>query len=105
MPRCDQQMMVRRSDIDASRLEWVAVGGSAGGQRADLPEQLRQHALPVPQMKDDAHSGGKLTRQVADQHYEGFHRAGGAAYHDNVPTFHAGLIGEQPFRMRIGGKE
>src|SRR5687768_2403657 len=56
-------------------------------------------------MQDDAHGGGKLAWQAADQLPEGLHGAGGPANYDNAPTFHAGLTGEQRFHPDAGNSD
>src|SRR5215207_5186059 len=85
----DEQMAVRRGDIDASGFNCLAVPGVGGWQRTGPAQSLREPADGVwRNVNDDQERGWEVPRKARDQGGEGLNAAGGGADQDDVTLGH-----------------
>ena len=81
----EQHVMVVGRDVDAARLDAVAVLGVRRGQRPGLGQDPRQDALRARrEVPDHEHRCRQSRGQARDQLLQRFHAAGGGADHDDV---------------------
>src|SRR5215211_3223420 len=85
----DEQMAVRRGDIDASGFNCLAVPGVGGWQRTGPAQNLGEPADGVwRNVNDDHERRWEVPRKARDQGGEGLNAAGGGADHDDVTLGH-----------------
>ncbi len=84
-PVLQDQVAVRRRDVDVSGIGRLAVAGMHGQERSPPAEDGRQVAARRRgKMTDDKHRGRQPRRQSAHQLREGLNPPGGCTDHDDV---------------------
>jgi hypothetical protein len=80
----DEEMMVRRSDVDAPGLDLLAITRVDGGQRAGATEDGGQRArLRGRNVQHHEHRTIEVRRQSGDNVPQTLHTAGGSPEHDD----------------------
>jgi hypothetical protein len=69
-------MVVRRSDIDASVAELLAIYRVRGRQASHARQNFRQNTPTASEMKDDEHSRAEVPRELSYDVADGLNTAG-----------------------------
>jgi hypothetical protein len=85
----EQEMIVRRSNVNMARIVGLAILGMGRQQRSRPAQDIREKAFPNwRKMTDDEETGGQAGRQTSGKLREDFHAAGRGADNDDVVTRH-----------------
>src|SRR3954469_17548279 len=82
----EQEVVIRRRDVDATSFEPHTLAGVLCRKRACPRENRREHARRGRNVQDDEHRRRKVLRKPGSQGAQGFDSAGGRSDDDDVPS-------------------